>query len=257
MVGLYSTKQLFFLAISLIATMIILLFIFQKLRNEQKENERKGLAFRILSHELRTPIASLLLRIDGIIKKIQNYSDQEQIELLKLSSDIHRLHRLSEMSKHYLTVNSGEKLIKLNYKKIDSAERFFDSFIDEFEDLDYSFEGDDFEFYSDPFWLNICIKNLLKNAYMHGQRPVKLKVLKTKKHKLSITVEDQGEPEFDKLGEMLKEFNKSSKSEGSGLGLNIVYKVLRIMKGKIEFLRSPTRFIVEIGIGNDRESITD
>ena len=46
---------------------------------------------------------------------------------------------------------------------------------------------------------------------------------------------------FDELSQ---EFKKGNKSRGTGLGLNIVKKILKDLKIKIEFEQNPTRFSV-------------
>jgi signal transduction histidine kinase len=241
MVGQYSNKQLIFLALTLMGSVFLLGFIFYRLKSEQKDTDRRGLAFRILSHELRTPIASLLLKVDKILRNLHQYNESDQEELLKLSADIHRLHRLSEMSKHYLTLNSGQHLLALNIKEIESVQDLMESYLSEYPEVQLDLPSGDFSLKTDTFWLGICVKNLVKNAFAHGKPPVKIK-LKKEEMTVSIEVEDQGECHFEYLSEMIKEFKKSAKSEGSGLGLNIVSKIVKVMGHKLEFSKKPTRF---------------
>src|SRR5690606_32447394 len=66
-----STIVFFVGLIAVIATLIISLI--GKLRADRQEDERRRLALKVLSHEFRTPIASMLLIIEGLSKRLEKF----------------------------------------------------------------------------------------------------------------------------------------------------------------------------------------
>ena len=85
------------------------------------------------------------------------------------------------------------------------------------------------------------IGNLLDNAFIHGQPPVRLTV-GTKEHRVFIEVEDGG-PGIapDRQRAMLQAFARGDASRrhpGLGLGLSIVHRVALRMGGSVAFHRS-------------------
>ena len=61
-----------------------------------------------------------------------------------------------------------------------------------------------------------------------------------------VSIEDCGECSFTNIQEITSEFVKGEKSSGTGLGLNIVKKVLYDMGGELAFSRNPTKFELSI-----------
>ena len=55
---------------------------------------------------------------------------------------------------------------------------------------------------------------------------------------------------------MIGEFVKSGKSEGLGLGLNIVAKVVKAMGGVLTFRSRPTRFSIQLKDSHDQSIIS-
>ena len=96
---------------------------------------------------------------------------------------------------------------------------------------------------------DICIvvqihqSNLLNNAFDHGISPVVVR-LKKEDGKINIQVSDQGDCQFENLDDITEEFAKGNKSRGTGLGLNIVRKVVEGLKGSLRFEKGPTRFSI-------------
>jgi len=97
----------------------------------------------------------------------------------------------------------------------------------------------------DPYWVEISLKNLIENAIDHGSKPIKV-TLSHENKVFKVTVEDQGVCQFETLEDMCREFAKGKNSSGTGLGLNIVKKVMKEMGGELKFKKNPTRFILDI-----------
>jgi signal transduction histidine kinase len=91
------------------------------------------------------------------------------------------------------------------------------------------------------YWLELCIRNFIDNAFHHGKSPVSV-ILSLDSRHVSIQVQDQGSPIFDSLNEMITPFRKAENSKGLGLGLAITKKMIQSMNGELIFQPSPTRF---------------
>ncbi len=235
----YSNLTISFI---LIACIVFGLFaIYSIFSKEKKEDEKRKFALRILSHELRTPVSAMLLKLESLSKSAANFSDEDQEKVLKISSDAHRLRRLIEMSTNYLT-SSQDKSQKIK-KELDSVNGFIESFTFEYQDLVVKYLDDDLKIETDEYWLQVCVKNLIENALLHGNAPVRLEC-KTDDKFLKISVSDAGECSFDNLKQMSQDFVKGNKSTGTGLGLNIVQNVLKKLNGKLQFSKNPTTFTI-------------
>ncbi|MDD0853449.1 DUF3404 domain-containing protein [Halobacteriovorax sp. GB3] len=237
----------FFVGLIVICVLVVRLLLV-KIKNQRQEEERKKLALQVLTHEFRTPITSLLLSIEEMNKHFDKLDDQMQEVFLRMSSEIYRLQRLTEKSRNYLKFQESSKLIHLNEEKYPSIAGMLDEIVFTFEDekgddFRYEFLGADRAIHVDLYWLLIVLKNLIENSFNHGQVPVLFQV-EVKEKSVSFTVQDQGSCQFESLEELTSEFVKGNKSSGSGLGMNIVSKVVKEMDGKLIFCKNPTTFKV-------------
>ncbi len=264
----YSMKHMFSIAnkstlFLLFCLMIIITFVVRllltKLRNQKIEDEKRRLALRVLTHEFRTPITSMMLLMESMGKKSSSMSDELQEDYLNLSREVYRMKRLTETSRNYLKAENSKKLLNLSITKIEDLKEYV-------EELLFTFESDTEEgdiivhspdekicVMSDPYWLKICLKNIIENALRHGKKPVNI-YLDKKDDKVEISIVDQGESCFSSLDQMTEEFAKGPASEGTGLGMNIVSKVCQELGVKLCYINKPTTFILQFskqGKNND------
>jgi len=235
----------FLFGLVLICVLVVRLLII-KLNSQKQEDEKRRLALRILGHEFRTPITSMLLLIEKLNKSYEKMDDDVQDSFLRLSSEVYRLQRLTETSRHYLKANKGKKLIHLSHEPIGSMNDFLYDITLPFTDAHgdnfiVSLPESDAEFCLDSYWVQIVLKNLLNNAFFHGEPPVEFKARYTKDC-VEFKITDQGSCQFCSWKDMSEEFAKGNKSSGTGLGLNIVKQVVKEMGGEIKYSKSPTVF---------------
>jgi two-component sensor histidine kinase len=239
-----STK--FFFIASVLILIIILWILMRRIKLQRLEDDRRRLALQVLTHEFRTPVSSLLLNIDTLGKEVDKFDDDTQEILLRISNDIYRLKRLTETSKNYLKLENNKELIQFNYNSITSINGFISDILEIYKsDLSIQLLKSDNSMNTDTYWLGICLKNLVENALTHGKSPVEVK-LKYNNKNLQIEVVDSGECQFTSLSEMTSPFIKGQKSKGTGIGLNIVNKVIKEMGGKLSFKKNPSIFTLTI-----------
>ncbi|MBC97162.1 MAG: hypothetical protein CME63_05395 [Halobacteriovoraceae bacterium] len=253
-----STIILFFGLIIIILVVVRMLLV--KLKAQRLEDEQRRLALRVLTHEFRTPITSLTLLLEKMSRKYESFDEDLEEVYLRMSSEVHRLRRLTETSRNYLKAQQNDKLLELNIEKVDSVNLFVEDIIAPFLD---AHEGkvvfkplpEDIALYQDTYWLGICMKNIVENAVTHGDFPVTITLMK-QKNKLLFEVEDKGQCQFESLGIMTQEFIKGNKSSGTGLGMNIVKKVCREMNIDLNLKLNPTTFTMTIPINQSGQSKT-
>jgi len=228
---------------------LILWLLFSKIKQDKIEDKRRKMALQVLTHEFRTPVASLLLTMDNINRNINSFDNKTQEDLLRMSSEIYRLQRLTEKSKHYLQGAANKGLVNFHFEKVPSVEDLiYDVAIPIGEnyvsDVTMNFQNEIGEFGIDIYWFQIIIKNLIENAFIHGKPPVVVTVW-SEKNNLYIKVQDTGRVNST-FEELTQEFVKGNKSSGTGLGLSIVNKVVKEWGGSLNLSSDPTAFTLKL-----------
>lgn len=216
-------------ASSVLILVLVSLSLYSRIKMQNKEEERKRHALRVLTHELRTPVANLLLQIEEINKKSHDRDPVLQEELLKMEGEIYRLKRLAEKSSSYLNSAQDKGLITFDMKEVASFNELMESLLESYDGIQLQKLATDQRVVLDVYWFSICLKNLVENAIAHGARPIQIQCTQEGSY-LRIDVIDQGT------------IKAQSAAAGLGMGLSIVENIMEEMKGKLTQGTSPTRF---------------
>lgn len=240
-ISILSDSTFILLLMSLGIFLFSAITLYNRFKTKRAQEERKKHALRVLTHELRTPIASLLLRINDLSEK--ELSPDVEDEIIKIESDIYRLKHLAEKSRSYLQTDSSE-LVSLNISTIDSMNDFILDIIHEYWEIQSCIQivnEEDFSIETDQYWLKMCITNLVDNALRYGASPIKI-IIKSESKYNQIIVQDEGHMPYKNLKELLNAKHKDSK--GLGMGMIIVVKTLKYMGIEIDLKREPTQFVL-------------
>lgn len=253
---LANTSSLIILFGLIVIIIVVVRLLLIKLKAQKLEDEKRRLALRVLTHEFRTPITSLMLLMERFGKKYDSFDEELEEVYLGVSSEVNRLKRLTDTSRNYLKADKSKRLMDLNKEFIPSINDFVyevaSPFLEKYtDDIVFTELDTDQGVTIDTYWLGICLKNLIENATFHGDFPVKIE-LSTNKNFLIIKIIDAGECQFESLGIMTREFVKGNKSSGTGLGMNIVKKVCREMGVELSFDLNPTMFSLKIPLTKER-----
>ena len=232
----------------LIANVIFLIawFIF-RFKEKRQEMKNRMLILQILTHELRTPIASLSLTVEGFRREFEHLPESVYDEFRRLCEDSRRLRQLAEASKDYL--QSEHKPLATEW--VPSIEEWLSFKLEEeFDNKVKMSINQDVAAKLNVYWLGTCIDNLIRNALKYGEAPVQLDV-KTSAGKVRIKVIDQGSLTQKDWKRLSKPFVSKS---GLGLGLTIVDSMVGRMGGKMSLIGPPTTFILEIPCETDTTS---
>jgi PAS domain S-box-containing protein len=216
----------------------------------EKEKELGALKSRFVtmaSHEFRTPLSTML----SSVFLLQNYTGekyetQKKVHLDKIKRSIETL---TEMMNDFLSIGSLEEggRIKVAYSRV-QINSFLKELVSDLHSLkkpgqqvSFSFSGEDVALMTDRVILTNIIRNLVSNAVKYSPAEASIRVNCTvEANKLMISVEDEGIgiPENEQ-SEIFKRFYRAENAaniQGTGLGLNIVKKYLKLLDGTIEFV---------------------
>jgi len=207
---------------------------------EQAKEENKQL-MTSLSHDIRTPLTTLIGYLDAVYK--ERIIGEEQKEYIEIA------YRKACDLKEYIDVlfdwfklNSNEFSIQM--QKVEVAELTRNILVDwipivEEKNLAYSFEIPD-----RPFWVKMdsdcyrrIVNNLIQNIIIHSKATSFALDLKCSGNFVTIVIKDNGigisEEDLKHIFERLYKCDKGRLNKGSGLGLSIVQQLVIKMAGEI------------------------
>lgn len=231
---------------------LLLVFLFQKIKEDfHREKERaiksdlmKSAFLANMSHEIRTPMNAIV----GFSELLNDEEDAEKraqyIQIIQSSSGnlLKLINEIVDLSK----IEAGEMdLTRSNFSIKTIFEEMLNVYTIELKqrnqqhvDLAFELPGGDFIIHSDPYRLKQILSNLLSNAVKHtSQGQIVFACVKIDK-RLIFSVSDSGTgiptEDQNKIFERFTKFNYLNKnSEGTGIGLSIVEKLVKILNGEI------------------------
>ncbi len=201
---------------------------------QRREQARRRFALQTLTHELRTPVTSLVLSAETLRARYDALSPELQEVALTVMNESQRLLRVTERSQQYLKVGEGD-LLEVHPVLIASLHEFLSEQLADIPGAPANVEGAHFSVEHDPYWLSTCFRNLVENAIKHGKAPVHVRVAEHGAQ-FTITLSDAGD--FNR--------NSAAPSAGLGLGLELVARICDALGGRLHTLTAPTRVTLEL-----------
>lgn len=219
--------------------------VFNDITEISQINETKNTIARMLSHELKTPLTSILLCCDAVLgvnkkDKLENYIGRiiNQAEFIKeIISDFLELNKIEmsefELNRTSFCIQSMFTVIIEGFKDLgESKNILIKSNLDLCPSLEIS---------GDKQYLTILFKNLIDNAIKYSNPGTEINIhCEELNNSIQISVIDQGFGMEEKYLEALfKKFYrvKTSQTEeiqGTGLGLSFVKKIIELHNATIE-----------------------
>jgi len=240
--------------------------ILDSLKKEQYLNELKSRFVSMASHEFLTPLTSIMNSTTLLSKYIggstNEIKQQRNIDRIK-SSVIH----LTTILNDFLSLDMLEEgKVEFHCSKFNLPHYSHDiindvkNLLKEGQNIDYEHTGEDLVYLDENMLKNIFY-NLLSNAikYSNENDSISIKTI-VKDNKLTLIIEDTGigipKEEQKQLFERFFRANNVENIQGTGLGLNIVNKYVKIAGGTITFKSESnkgTMFKVKLPISGDNK----
>jgi signal transduction histidine kinase len=195
--------------------------------------------FSSLSHELKTPLASMRLQAEVIKDLIEDEShSHDQLSELtnRLIEDTHQLE--SELEKS-LQLSRIEQDAPLSLVPI-SLERYLKHHQKSLPiKLEVHFNSNAKEVLADELALKMVFRNLFENTLRHHKKAEKILIEVTRVgHMVEVLYDDHGTKfsgDKEKLGHLFYKYNSS---KGSGIGLYLIQSLMKKMHGQFEIIHS-------------------
>lgn len=193
-----------------------------------------------VSHELKTPIAA----IEGYATMLQDDSQTEEEKNEYIEKILFNTRRLAELTGNILLLSKLENQIivtdKKNFSLDEQIRRAILSLEHKWTDkeLDLDIDLDEIDYYGSEALLPTVWSNLIGNAVKFSPRGGLLGVsLKNDGSDVLFSVSDRGPGMSDEVAEhVFDKFyqgDKSHKSEGNGLGLTLVKRIITLCDGEV------------------------
>ena len=233
-------------------------------RTIEKEKELGALKSRFVtmaSHEFRTPLSTML----SSVFLLQNYTGEKYEAQKKTHLDRIRrsIQTLTELMNDFLSIGQLEEgQIKAILSPI-QVNTFLKEALVELssirkpgQHIEFEYTGEDATVMTDRQMLTNIMRNLVSNAvkYSPAESPIFVKA-SVSNRELTVTIADRGIgiPEHEQP-EIFKRFYRAenvTNIQGTGLGLNIVRKYVKLLRGTIDFksrLNEGTTFTVHLPV---------
>ncbi len=195
-----------------------------------------------ITHELKSPIASIRLVLETIIKRELTKEQSDKLN----SNALKELERLNGLVNDLLLSARLESAYQLNLEPLHLGQ-LLNEIIEElktkYSEVDFSFEQTEgaVEINGDKTGLTSVAINLLENAVKYSGKKATISVkLDSDEEKVWFTVADNGMGIDDKEKKLIFEKfyrvgnEDTRKTKGTGLGLYIVNQIIKAHKGSIE-----------------------
>ena len=242
-------KSVVLIVIGVTLILLIISYIITRSFERIAEASRMKTEFiGIVSHQLRSPLTNLKYSLEILTNtKLKRTKEEEKEYFSILKENVKRMQDLINnllivsriemgkipLKKEKVSLEKIAKKIALKFKSFAEASNV---------KIILNIEKNLPTISTDPLWLEQIIENLLDNAirYIKEKGEVRIKIRQLK-NKIYFEIQDTGVgiPKEEQKYIFQKFFRSKNalkyQTEGSGLGLHIVKKILELMHGKIWF----------------------
>jgi len=212
--------------------------LFSMYLKDMKKSRSMQAFFSSLTHELKTPLASMKLQTEVIKNLIQDESHSHETlsslatrlieDTVNLESELEKTLQLSKIEQ-----NAEMTLVPI------SLDRFLKQLTQK-SHLPLQIKSDalDVDILGDELALKMIFRNLIENTKRHQPNATGIHLQVTQKLKtVEVIYDDQGkmfDGDFNQLGTL---FYRHQSLKGSGIGLYLIQNLMRKMGGKLEILK--------------------
>ncbi len=222
----------FLLSLLLLSTSLMYLWF-----HDQRKTKSIQAFFASLTHELKTPLASIRLQsevIDELVSKVENTRLHDLTGRL-----IEDTQKLEDQMDKILQLSRLERGGNLNPSAIELTS-FVKTTLDRWGqrlEIDYEYDKSLPGVMVDQFALMLVIRNLLENTRSHATSKKASIRIKVENGTAVLTYQDDGffDGDMNRLGTL---FYKHNSTKGSGIGLYLAKRLMQKMNGDLKILQN-------------------
>ncbi|WP_139420257.1 sensor histidine kinase [Chryseobacterium mulctrae] len=205
------------------------------LQYSEKSYEQQKEFIGNASHELQTPLAIAISKLELLIEK-ENFTENQAEKIAEIMEIIERLVRLNKSLLLLTKIENKQFFDNQEIKVNDIVEKNIEDLSDiaEFKEVEIIFsENSELLVKADAALINIIVSNLLRNAIFHNIKSGKVEV-KIDAKKLSVL--NTGTDHSLSHEKIFTRFQKSEQHQsGSGLGLAIVKAIAELYDFSVSY----------------------
>jgi len=230
------------------------------LEKEKELSLLKSQFVTMASHKFRTPLSTILSSVFLLENNIEADDQERKSYFEKIKRSVHNL---TELLNDFLSLGKLEEgKVKVAYSET-NVKAFFEEFLEAIglikkgkQEILFTYGGVANTIMTDQVLLKSILMSLLSNAIEYSAYDAEIRLdVELSKDNLKIQVSDQGIgiPK-DEQHQIFKGFYRGQNTnnvEGTGLGLNMANKYIRLLKGTIDFtsqVNKGTTFIAKIPV---------
>ena len=218
--------------------------------NDLRKTKSLQTFFSSLTHELKTPLASIRLQSEVLAEKIES-NNPEAKELAFAERLIEDTQNLEVQMDKIIQLSKMQRSGKLNLSKVNLSAVMKEVISNYAGNIEVEVSGlKNIDVLGDQLALELILKNLIENTKFHAEgSAVNIQVVAEDEF-VKINYSDGGifKGDTSKLGKL---FYTNNSTRGSGIGLHLIKKLSRAMSGNSIISTIPT-FNVTITLGRSR-----
>lgn len=199
---------------------------------DQKKSKSLQAFFASLTHELKTPLASIRLQGEVIHEILEQKNDPKLDKLIgRLISDTTKLETQMDKILQLSRIERGGQLNLSSVSLIGVMNKMSKLVLTD-QALMIHLKNEKLRILADEFALELILKNLFENTKNHSKsKKIDITIKENDKY-VEVIYQDHGEFNGDlkKLGSL---FYKHNSSKGSGIGLYLSKKLMNLMNGEM------------------------
>lgn len=234
--------------------------LFKALEKEKELNLLMSQFVTMASHKFRTPLSTIL----SSVFLLENNVEADEQETKSYFDKIKRaVHNVTGLLNDFLSLGKLEEgKVKVAFSETE-IKSFFQEFLQEIGSIKkakqkilFTYDGVACTVMTDQLLLKNILMSLLSNAIEYSSFDAEIELgVELKQDNLRIKVSDHGigipEEEQHQIFKRFYRGQNANNIEGTGLGLNIAKKYIRLLKGTIEFtsqVNKGTTFVTNIPV---------
>ena len=223
--------------------------------NAKKDKRELKKSLEDISHQLKTPLTSILIILDNLIDNPQMNEEKKQEFIRDIKREVHNMNflvqNLLKLSQFEVnTINFKKETVKLN-KLVQEAIQKVNTLCD-LKNIEIEVSGSKkSQLVCDAHWQVQALANILKNAIDYSSLGSKIKVFYEQNKVYSkITIQDTGKGiSKEDLPHLFERFYKGDKAreDSVGIGLALAKRIIKEDNGVVvaESDETGTKFIIK------------